>query len=597
MESKFVFREGKYKLVHTTNTLRDNLLVNSSQIEPEIDTKLKKIEVAINNAHLPFQYLRKVVKVLILVLLMTVFVWVVCWIMGLGNKTNYMNDDNTFTIKDGQLVTANGLVVKNGYLSCNVIEKNGERKFDCKYNRNQNVAIMEVEEPAQPVDTSIKDEKTVENIIIEPVKETNTEKEETRFEKNKETDFIYDAPKKFEQKVYENPKKYQQEIPDNTRNYEEKTYEKSKKYDDATYSRPTMHSEETYERPTQNVPMPYERSNNHEEHRIHKDASNNNDFEFQLVPKRNYKESTESHNDSNDYIDDIYRNYGVFDQQQKNNHKKESKPLETSNYYDGDVNSSYRNYLNNKDSNFQQEFERKKPYSYSSTPYNYYNNSRRLMEENENDANYSSQDTTQLNTNNFISDEVTRRLSIVAPSDDGSQNFTVENMPIEIDGKWYHIRHAPYVVQKGFFLPSVLMLILLILILELCIRILALRTDAHLNKSIAHLINLENRANCPIKLVINSEYTFIEVKVLGILEPNKDQELTSEDNLYKSHNDSKHYFDRKLGKLQKKVKKHKPKYDNYLNPSDDSLDISMRSETHMNRKNNTEASFVLNTNK
>lgn len=547
MESKYVFREGKYKLVHTTNNLKDNLLISSSQIEPEIDVKLQKLEVAINNAHQPIEKLRKVVKVLLIVLCVLVVVWTLSWIVN-GSDPNPESFEDIFSIKDNQLVEANGRIVKNGFITCTVAANGDSQKVECNYHRDM-VKLIE----KAPSDESPSISKTTESEIT--TTESPLEKAASGTNQNEQVE---------------------SEVLNNTAS--KKPYEED------------------------------EKPKKHEEHKIRKTEPVEEHYETTNTSGNNFTQEIDSESDADKYMKDIYSSYNYSGQKPKNRSHSESGRFHVTEEYQPENNYRYQNYSGNKNSSIYQNYDSNNPYSSASVPnnqyshpntyYNYNNSGRRLTESISGLA--QEDDYKSPPSNSGLTGENDQTGSLLegrlAETQLASDELIVNNMPIEIDGKWYRIKKSSN-THRSVFTPLILIVCLLILVLELCIRVISMKTEAYLSKSLAHLVALENKAISPIKIIMTAEYTLIDVKVLGIIEPNRDQELTAEDNLYRTHTDSKHYLERKMNKLQKKVKKNKPKYDNYLNPSDDSLDISMGSEAHLNRKANTEASFVLNTNK
>lgn len=540
MESKFIFREGQYKLVHTTNSLKDNLLVNSSQIEPEIDSKLKKIELAINNAHMPLKKLRVAIKLLMAVLCLFMFIWICVWLSRISRNKSEQDIDDQFAMKDGKLIQANGQEVKNGYISCKTSITDDNSKLECKYISNQPDSKPGIPEGMEALNGN----------FAPPLNDPEDRNIEPKPAEG------YKSENLTGQKEYQNEENRNDNLLRQSIN-------------------------------TKKIDKPKERT------------------PFYYVPA-----FEDQNNEEDEYLNDIFNNYGDFSSKLKHGKHKSSRRKNHRNNYKHNPAPRFQHDNLNLLSNLYNSYEPDDPFMYSNPHYSFFDNQRHLLEDNKN--NYgagSSMKNSLLQPDNAIRTTEDKEASSVpqpsavsgltAQTEKGVKNSGIatnkkyEEMPVEIDGKIYVATDRLYPARRSYFLPVSLILLLLILVLEVCYRIISMRIETYLNNSIAHLIDLENKPSSPIKIMMMSEYTFVEVKVLGIIDKNKDQELTSEDYMYRSHNNSKHYYDRKWNKLQKKSKKHKPKYDNYLSPSDDSLDISMGQENNTSKKINSEASFVL----
>lgn len=75
MESKFIYKDGNYKLIHSKNNLQDNSFAESGQLGSEIDEKLKKLEIIITGSKYPLLVLSRISKVVITVLLVITALW------------------------------------------------------------------------------------------------------------------------------------------------------------------------------------------------------------------------------------------------------------------------------------------------------------------------------------------------------------------------------------------------------------------------------------------------------------------------------------------------------------------------------------------
>ena len=88
MESKFIYKEGNYKLIHSKNNLQDNSFAESGQLGTEIDEKLKKLEIVISGTKHPLVILSKITKVVLTLLLVIAGLWLFSIIKNIRQTSN-----------------------------------------------------------------------------------------------------------------------------------------------------------------------------------------------------------------------------------------------------------------------------------------------------------------------------------------------------------------------------------------------------------------------------------------------------------------------------------------------------------------------------
>lgn len=637
MESKFILRDGLYKLVHTTNNFQNNPLVNSERFGLEADSRLKKLEILVSGAFIMPNLLKKVNRFLVIVFALFSIFWLIVTIKNLHTQSEKRHDLRKFSLRSKHIEESKHHKHKE-VIFCELLD-DAEDRMSCKYLGKQFRRIKVIQQKmaenkendsSEVVDKEKEDkvgDLSVQTPII-PESHLINETTPEMLDNEKEIEEEPVKPKKRHQPQHRQfSDSSQDEYPSFVPVQQNKGYqaEEEDSWDESpSVLRPPTHHQHT------NKPK-------HHNHNKNRQDYNQNTF-LDNTQRYNYGEQAYGYNDEEDdkyqrnqvknrEIDE-WRKQQEIEKEQKRTQREQrriereqleqqqraqreqmeeqqrlQKQLEEQQRLEEEMEQQriqnqlqeqqkhqrkhknrYKHHAPQNNLYNDQEDEDDEEELFQAPPPQQYNNYYHQPAKPNNDY-YNTYQYKQEQPSYGRQAQKPRQYTHRYPSYNERYLSEVENIinPAKMTDSIIHINDNYYLLSEpilneyqSFYITVFSILLSIIVILQFSTWIIEGNVEVALNRKYRFILAAENEKSPVVKIYMIDDYTFLEVKIGNTFENVDDSNLKSEDEEYRHpYNENKHLTS------------------NYMGNNGSSLDISMSSLKHLTHEDNEDKSFIL----